>query len=284
MDNLARLIKGVKNTQQELLTKLGATVINKEKDLKDLKEENDLSEKGIFKVPKPFKSVTAENNALESLKIEIAEINKNQAEKIRELERLYSERLKKVSNKNDEFNQFYLKIIEQLKAEQLITIQLNQTLISSLEKINTETEIEKKRRIKRAAFENDQERYLKDRATLSQIKEKTPYSAVPLKPEDFDHGEEQSSMQILKNIKNVESGYYLIVAVHQDNTKRDEFLTKMIAVGQLNVDFFYDVNTSKYFIYYNKFDSIEEANKALKVKRDKPYNSKLSIVKVENNL
>lgn len=160
---------------------------------------------------------------------------------------------------------------------------MNQNLISSLERIKTDTEIEKKRRIKRAAFENDQGRYLKDRATLSQIKEKTPFSAVPLKPEDFDHGEEQSSMQILKNIKNIESGYYLIVAVHQDNTKRDEFLTKMIAAGQSNVDFFYDVNTSKYFIYYNKFDSIEEANRALKVKGDKPYNSKLSIVKIENN-
>ncbi len=283
MDNLAKLIKGVKNTQQELLKKLDVTVASKEKDLKDLKEENDLSEKGIFRAPKPFKSVTAENNALESLKSEIAELNNSQAQKIRELESLYSERIKKVSNKNDEFNQFYLKTIEQLKAEQLKTIQLNQTLISSLEKINTETEIEKKRRIKRAAFENDQGRYLKDRATLSQIKEKTPYSAVPLKPEDFDYGEEQSSMQILKNIKNVGSGYYLIVAVHQNITKRDEFLTKTVAAGQSNIDFFYDVNTSKYFIYYEKFDSIDQANKALKSKGNKPYNSKLSIVKIENN-
>jgi type IX secretion system PorP/SprF family membrane protein len=283
MDNLAKLIKGVKNTQQELLKKLDIIVASKEKALKDLKEENDLSEKGIFRAPKPFKSVMAENKALESLKSEIAELNNSQAQKIRQLASLHSARIKKVSNKNDEFNQLYLKTIEQLKAEQLITIQLNQTLIFSLEKINTETEIEKKRRIKRAMFENDQERYLNERATLSQIKEKTPYSKIPLKSEDFDYGEEQYSLQILKNIKNLGSGYYLIVAVHQNSTKRDEFLTKTVAAGQSNIDFFYDVITSKYFIYYEKFDSIDQANEALKSKGNKPYNVKMSIVKVENN-
>ncbi|RTY80581.1 type IX secretion system membrane protein PorP/SprF [Flavobacterium sp. LS1P28] len=283
MDNLAKLKKGVKNTQQELLKKLDITVANKGKDHKDLKEKNDLSEKGIFRAPKPFKSVTAENKALEPLKSEITELNNSETQKIKRLESLRSARIKKVSNKNDEFNQFYLKTIEQLKAEQLITIQLNQTLISSLEKINTEAEIKKKRRIKRAAFENDQERYLKDRATLSQIKEKTPYSEVPLKSEDFDYGEEQSFLQILRNIKNLRSGYYLILAVHQNSTKRDQFLTKTVAAGQSNVDFFYDVTTSKYFIYYEKFDSIDQANDALKSGGNKPYNGKMSIVKVENN-
>jgi hypothetical protein len=283
MDNIAVLIKGVKNIQQELLKKLAVTVASKEKDFKNLKEENDLSEKGIFRAPKSFKSITAENTALKSLKLEIAELNNSQKQKTIELESLYSERIKKVSKNKEEFNQFYLKTIEQLKAEQLKIIQLNQTLISSLEKINIETEIEKKRKIKRAAFESDQGRYLKDRATLSQIKEKTPYSAVQLKSKDFDFGEEQSSIQILKNIKNVKSGYYLIVAVHQNIIKRDEFLTKTVAADQSNIDFFYDVNTRKYFIYYEKFDLIDQAYKALKSRGNKPYNGKMSIVKIENN-
>ncbi len=185
-------------------------------------------------------------------------------------------------NKNDATNQYYLKTIETLKADQLKVMQSNLNLIASLEKIKAETEIEKKRRIKRAGFENDQSRYLKDKATLSRIKEKTPFSAVPLKPEDFDYGDEQSNMQILKNIKNVESGYYLVVAVHNDVVKRDEFLTKSVAAGQSNIDFFYDVNTSKYFIYYDKFDTIEQAKNALKSKGNKPYNGKMSITKIEN--
>jgi type IX secretion system PorP/SprF family membrane protein len=282
MDNLAKLVEDSKNTQQQLLMRLDATVANKEKDLKDLKEENDLSDKGILSEPKPFKSVSAENSALESLKLEIAAVNKTQNEKIIALDNLYQERLKKVPNKNDVTNQYYLKTIETLKAEQSKVIQANMNLISSLEKIKAETEIEKKRRIKRAGFENDQSRYLKDKATLSRIKEKTPFSAVLLKAEDFDYGDEQSNMQILKNIKNVESGYYLVVAVHNDVAKRDEFLTKSVAAGQSNIDFFYDINTSKYFIYYDKFDTIEQAKKALQSKGNKPYNGKMSIAKIEN--
>ena len=282
MDDLSKLVEESKNTQQQLLMRLGETVANKEKDLKELKEENDLSEKGIFKEPKPFKSVSAENNALEALKLELVEVNKTQTVKIRELENLYKERLKKVPNKEDETNQYYLKAIETLKQEQLKVLQSNTNLIASLEKIKTDTEIEKKRRIKRAGFENDQSRYLKDKATLSLIKEKTAFSSVPLKAEDFDSGDEQSTMQILKNIKNVESGYYLVVAVHDNVAKRDEFLTKAVAAGQTNIDFFYDINTSKYFIYYNKFDNIEEAKKALESKGSKPYNGKMSLAKIEN--
>ena len=125
MDNLTQIVEDSKNTQKQLLARLDATVANKEKDLKELKEENDLSDKGIFNEPKAFKSVSAENNALESLKLEIAEVNNSQNEKIKELDNLYNQRLKKVSNKNDAINQYYLKTIAELKAEQAKVLQSN---------------------------------------------------------------------------------------------------------------------------------------------------------------
>jgi hypothetical protein len=65
--------------------------------------------------------------------------------------------------------------------------------------------------------------------------------------------------------------------------KRDDFLTKTIASGQHNVNFFYDANSSKYFIYYDSFDTIEGAKSALKAKGNLPYNSQISIVKIEKN-
>jgi type IX secretion system PorP/SprF family membrane protein len=282
MDNLTQIVEDSKNTQQQLLARLDATVANKEKDLKELKDENDLSDKGIFKEPKAFKSVSAENNALESLKLEIAEVNYSQNEKIRELDNLYSQRLKKVSNKNDAINQYYLKTITELKAEQAKVLQSNLNLMTSLDKIKVATEIEKKRRIKRAAFENDQGRYLQDVAALKRIKETTRPSAVPLKATDFDYGEEQSNMQIIKKVQNVQSGFYLIIAVHGDVPKRDSFLTKVVAAGQSDVNFFYNVSASKYYIYYDKFDNLQEATKALEAKGSKAYNGKMSIVKIEN--
>jgi hypothetical protein len=247
-----------------------------------MKEENDLSEKGIFKEPKPFKSTAGENNALEALNLQIAEVSKIQNDKIKELEGLYSQRIKKVSDKNETLNQYYLKTIETLKTEQSQAVQSNKDLVSSLEKIKIATEIEKKRRIKKASFVNEGDRFSQDKATLARIKETTPYSASPSKAADFDYGEEQSNMQILKSIKNVDSGFYLVVAVHSDVAKRDAFLTKTVAAGQTNINFFYDVNTSRYFIYYDKFDNIEQAKNALQSKGSTPYNGKMSIAKIEN--
>ena len=118
-------------------------------------------------------------------------------------------------------------------------------------------------------------------ATLKRIKETTAVSAIPLKPQDFDYGTEQSNMQILKNIRNIDGGYYLVIAVHNEVAKRDTFLTKVVASGQADVNFFYDVNSSNYYIYYDKFENFKEAQKALNTKGSKPYNGKMSIVKVE---
>jgi hypothetical protein len=118
---------------------------------------------------------------------------------------------------------------------------------------------------------------------LTQIKTSTPLSTVPLKAEDFDFGEEQTgNIQIIKDVKNTESGFYVVIAVHSDIEKRNEFLTKVVASGENDVDFFYDVNTSKYFIYYEKFDSVQEANNALDARGSKPFNGNMSIVKIEN--
>ena len=281
MKNLTQFIEQSKNTQKQLLAQLDATVANKAKELRDLKEENDLSEKGIFKEPKPFKSISAENNAIESLKTEIAEANKNQNDKIRELDNLYKERLKKETNSSEAINQSYLHTIEQLKAEQLFAMKSNIDLLSSLENIKVETEIEKKRRIKRASFVGDHGRFLQDLTTLNRIKETTSLSAIPLKAEDFDYGAEQSNMQILKNIKNTEVGYYLIIAVHSEVAKRDLFLIKVVSAGQSDINFFYDVNSSNYFIYYDKFDNLQQAQMALGSKGNKPYNGKMAIVKIE---
>jgi len=282
MSKLTKLATDSKIKQEELLTKLRETVASRQKDLKDLKEENDLSEQGIFTEPKPFKSVTAENAALESLKIQLDDVIKSQDLKIKDLERLYKERLENSNNDEDSIAMIYLDEIEIIKKAQSDAKRTKASLVSQLEEIKIATEIERKRRIKRAAYDNEEARYTKDRAMLNSIKQNTPVSTVPLKVEDFDFGEVQSNIQIVKDVRNVEGGYYMVIAVHTDVEKRDEFLRKAVAAGQSNIDFFYDVNTSKYYIYYDKYDRIEEANMALRLKGTEPYNSKMTMVKIEN--
>ncbi|MBF4487921.1 sprD domain protein [Flavobacterium sp. CSZ] len=282
IDDLTQSIENSVKNQKDLLSQFNTTVANKQRDLNDLKEENDLSEKGIYKEPKPFKSVAAENSQLEALKTQLADANRIQKDEIAKLTNLYNERLKKFPNKNDALNKAYLDKINQLKAAQLKMEEDSATLLSNLERIKAETEIEKKRRIKRAAYENDQGRYAQDVAALKRIKETTKISSTPLTASDFDFGEDQSNMQIIKNIKNSDSGYYLIIAVHNSVEKRDQFLAKAVAAGRSDVNFFYNVTTSKYYIYYEKFEGLSEATKALEAKGTKPYNGKMAIVKVEN--
>ena len=73
----------------------------------------------------------------------------------------------------------------------------------------------------------------------------------------------------------------ITIPVHTDVEKRDEFLRKAVKSGRSDIDFFFDVNTSKYYIYYKKFNNISEAKTALNAKGNKPYNSKMSMVKIE---
>ncbi|OBX26976.1 hypothetical protein A9996_02160 [Gelidibacter algens] len=283
MKSLADLTETSKINQQQLLAKFSEVVASKDKDLKALREENDLSEQGIYKAPRPFKSISEENKALEALKIELDNSIETNNSRIKELETLYAERSKVPTLQNDEVTLYYQKALKNLKAEQAKALQTREQLTATLKQINEATEFERKRRIKRAVYTNEEDKFVQDRTALKVIKQNTVLSPVPLKASDFDFGEEQSnSIQILKNIKNTESGFYVVVAVHNDVAKRDAFLTKAVAAGQSNIDFFYDVNTSKYFIYYQKLGSIEAANDALKTKGNQPYNGKLSIIKIEN--
>ncbi|NRB60968.1 MAG: PorP/SprF family type IX secretion system membrane protein [Winogradskyella sp.] len=269
--------------QNKLLEDLENIVNIKDKDLKDLKEENDLSDQGITVAPKAFKSVTAENNKLKEIKTNLDEVIDERNKNIKELKELYNQRLEAENTELDEVNLFYKKKIDRLEEKQLEALKTKQYLDLRLEEIKVATEFEKRRRIKRAVYNNENDRYTQDRNVLDNIKRNTPRSETELTSEDFDFGEEQSdNIQILKNIDKTEDGYYIILAVHSTIEKRNEFLTKAVAAGLTNVDFFYDVNTSKYYIYQNKFDDVNSAMRELENKGNKSYNQKMSLVKIEN--
>jgi type IX secretion system PorP/SprF family membrane protein len=272
--------------QDGLFSEIDDIVEIKSQDLQDLKEENDLSEQGIAIEPKPFKSISEENIRLKNMIADLDKVIDYRNIIIKELKNLNKEKFdNKKANDTiylDEVYMFYNRTLDRLTAEQIEAAQAKIKLQLELENIQKATEFERNRRIKRALYNNEEERYAIDRATLKNIKSTTPTGQV-FNVEDFDFGEEQSSnIQILKSIDHVNNGYYVVLAVHSDVQKRNDFLTKVYASGRTNVDFFYDVKTSKYFIYYDKFDSIKAANEALKEKGNRPYNKNMSLVKIEN--
>jgi len=278
------IVEATKKEQDKLLSDYNAIIEIKDEDLKALKEENDLSEQGITVAPRPFKSVTAENNKLNAIKTDLERIIEDQNKKIEDLKSLYEEQTKIGDTlTNETVLLFYRKKIKRLEAEQLKALETKQRLEVRLETIRVATEFEKRRRIVRATYDNEEERYAQDRATLKTIKSTTSLSDRPYSENDFDFGENQgNSIKILKNINNVESGFYLVLAVHSNIAKRNDFVTKVIASGRQDVDFFYDVSTSKYYIYTDKFYSLQEANEALNKKGTRPYNINMSLMKIEN--
>lgn len=278
---LVELAADFNSRRDSLITKFEDKVDSKQENLEAMKEENDLSEKGIYVEPRPFKSISAENLEIDALKLELDDFIEELNLKITELETVYIT-VKKEEGENSTRGIQYFNTIQKLKAERLKTIQRKENLEDNLQQINVATEIERKRRIKRALYDDDQDRFVQDRAALKNIVETTALSSEPLTEEDFDLGEIQTSgIQILKDVKNTDNGYYLVIAVHSDVEKRNEILRKIVSTGEENIDFFYDVNTSKYYIYYKKFDDLNRAQEALKEKGTKPYNGNMTLIKIE---
>lgn len=270
-------------TQIQLIVDLESAVAIKENDLKELKEENDLSEQNIYVAPKPFKSLSEENEAIERLKISLDTSRSDQNKKIAALESLLAERVISFTDPIDETNLYFKNKINILKLEQEKAIRNRDLLVSSLEQISIATDFERKRRIKRATYDNAQDRYTQDRNTLDSLKQNVTLRVTELSLEVIDFGRERNNnIQILKNIEQTESGYYLILAIHSTVIKRDKFLVQVISSGNKEVDFFFNVSTSEYYIYSKRFDNINETQRELASKSDKPYNEKLNIIKIEN--
>jgi len=281
---ISKQAESLKITQDNLLDKYNEIVEIKNNDLQDLKEEYRLSLQGIAVKQKPFKSITAENNTLNEIKSDLVKIIESRNEEINTLKKLYKKNIKRSKTEElDNVNRHYNTAIKRLEIEQSKTLDLKNKLDIKLKDINISTEIERKRRIKRAVFDNEEERYLQDRKSLENIKKTYVQITTTLTSDDFDFGNKQDDeITILQNVKHMESGYYIIIAVHSNINKRDEFITKTMQSGNKNVNFFYDANTSQYYIYHTKVDNIQALNKALKTKGNKPYNSNMHGVKIEN--
>ena len=282
LDYMIQVNEDASKNQEKALSKLEIIKAEKNKELNELINKNNLSDQGIVSEPKVFKSSANANRELESLKLEMLENARTQTNLINQAEIAYKERLKKIPNKNDAINLDFQKRIERLKTEKLNSDKQNAELLLELERIKSLTEIERKRSIKRAVYEDTKELFNKDRAALRAIKESTTKTTQVFKPADFNYGDtNQSNTQIFKKLENVQEGFYLVVASHREEAKRDEFLKKAIQAGQSNIDFFYNQSQSKYYIFYQKFDSIEEANQAMQNKGNKPFNGNMIVIKVE---
>jgi hypothetical protein len=117
---------------------------------------------------------------------------------------------------------------------------------------------------------------------LSENETKHAVNSVSKSSANLDFAESPNLIKIIKNIKTVESGYYLILGAFSETEKRDLFINELKSSNINEIGFFFDSVSNKYFVFHKKFDSLETAKLALQSKANIAYNGKMAIVKVEN--
>jgi hypothetical protein len=117
---------------------------------------------------------------------------------------------------------------------------------------------------------------------LTETDSKNPVKSPLKSTSNLDFSESPNIIKIIKNIKTIDSGFYLILGAYADITKRDLFIDDLKSNGINDIGFFFDSVSNKYFIYHKKFDTLDTAKLELQSSATLAYKGRMAIIKVEN--
>ena len=92
----------------------------------------------------------------------------------------------------------------------------------------------------------------------------------------------RSKIQVLDNLKEVPSGYYIVLADFIEAEDRDQFIMKLIDRGEFNSSFFFNVNILSYYVYTKFFSTEDEALYEYKLKKNQELFEKMLVVRIVN--
>ncbi|HSD09281.1 LysM peptidoglycan-binding domain-containing protein [Flavobacterium sp.] len=309
-EKLKMVLEANKNIQEILLVKLDSLVNTMSKDLTVLKKTElvDLDESiRLQKISN--ENIQKTNELSQQLKKQLAENRK-----------VYSGLMDKAERIVVEENQQYKKSIREnsktqpaqsksskLTPEELKTMEMQQRvrdlnniqLITKLDSLNNESKSELRLHISKASFYSKQARTFDDnlaklknqsyqnKASEAQAKNKT---GIVVKPLTLDQINKELAKQPAKvksvkiekveGVKNVESGYYVVLGSFKDAKERDAFIKKLSDSGSLESNFFYNINVLSYYVYSKKVATKEEAQYECIKKQGKPLFEKMFIANV----
>ena len=85
---------------------------------------------------------------------------------------------------------------------------------------------------------------------------------------------------MLDNLKEVPTGYYIVLGDFIEAEDRDQFIMKLIDTGEFNSGFFFNVNILSYYVFTKFFYTEEEALYEYKQKSGQELYEKMLIVKI----
>jgi hypothetical protein len=189
--------------------------------------------------------------------------------------------------------------LQNMEMEQRVRDLNNLKLITKLDSLNNESKSELKLHISKATFYSKQARLFDDKlaklknqsyqnkAYENQNKNKTGVVAKSLTLEQTkkELAKQPAKVKAIKvenveGIKDLKSGYYVVVGNFQEASDRDVFIRKLTDSGSLDANFFYNINILSYYVYSRMFDTKEEAQYECVQKQGKPLFEKVFIANV----
>lgn len=282
------------NASDELTKSLEAIVKERDADLKEFLLENTLNADGTVRGPKGFVNTKEENAKLENLKSRIS-LNKVEFDKlIRDFEASNIQRLKEIKAKGisdtdaKPLNDYYQKMLNDLKQKRETFNRLEKEADLKIQKIKDEKEAERLRRIKKADYDSETERNRRNQEYLEGLKKNQEVVGGNDTAPKNKEGESTNNpnaiidIPIIKKLTDVSAGYYLVLKTFSNLEETKAYLSTVISAGGgANVNFFYNLHNSTYYVYIAKADTMGDANQELKAKGTKTYNKNMFIAKVE---
>ncbi|MFC4815592.1 LysM peptidoglycan-binding domain-containing protein [Flavobacterium sp. GCM10023249] len=303
VEKLRLVLDANKKIQDVLIGKLDSLASTMERDLADLKNRDVETLEESKKLEKEsYQNIIETDNLILGLKRDLAENRKIYTGIMQKVHRITvqenQEYKKKVKANLSDKDLASIDEINKLSEDQLANEKKNDALLAKVASIDAEKKDELKRKISKATFYSSEAREYDDK--LAQVKlqryQKTaeenqkdvattttlPEAAEIRKQlnENIVDEKHPTKMEIIRNLKDLEDGFYMVAQVTDDTAKRDAYAIQLTDAGETKSSFFYNVNTLSYYVYTKIFKTADEAIYEYKTKINDPLFSGLFIVQI----
>ncbi len=312
VEKLRLVLEANKNVQDVLMAKLDSLVNTMNNDLKELKRMDILNVDESKRLEKQsYESIGKTSELSSQLKKELAENRKvyaglmNKVEKIAVEENQEYKKKIRESEKNNNVTSIQQRLsleeIKRYKIEQEQGDAKNQLLISKIDSLDTQKQIEVKRHISKASYYSMEARKFDDKLALVKLKKyqdeavKKSNGAETSKIVSLEEmrrelkenplkNEKNIKIEVYNNLKEVSNGYYLVLGIFTDAVPRDKLIMQLIDSGNFNAGFFFNINSLSYYVYADKFQNMDEVLYQCKKKEEDELYKNIVITKLEIDL
>ncbi len=310
-EKLKLVLDANRNIQDILISKLDSlvTTINDELVLLKSSEITDLENSKKLQKEAEENSIKT-NDLLVQLKRDLADNRKtyslimNKVQRIKQEENLVLKKKVKENNKvksqNPTVGKNFIDDIYKMQTQQSKIDAKNKVLVTKIDSLGNVKNKEIKRRIGKATFYSEEARDYDDKMALLKLKhqekkvikelestdnlpEKITTDTIKksLKDETLNN-DKTANIKVLKNLKDLKNGFYLVLDTFNEANSRDKFASKLISAGQTETRFIYDFNIFSYYVYTKYSEKLEDVLYHFKINEKKPDFEKAMILEIRN--